>query len=145
MDYPPLLNLADEEAYRHHFEAEYCVSPLPTFDGISVRFRKRVFYHAFFESSSSWKKDDQFSTARAERMDWIKTALSDPKADLRYGYDSKKRCEARDRRVVIVKGNFIIVIRLIDDKRAEFVTCFVATTRAVQQIRRSRKWPRREM
>ena len=33
---PPVLGLLDVDAYRAHFEAQYCNGPIVTFDGISV-------------------------------------------------------------------------------------------------------------
>lgn len=140
--YPALLELATEDEYRNHFYAEYCAGPLPTFDGIAVRFRKDNFDHAFFESSSPQSKDDTFSPDRAKRMDWIKIALMDPGADIRYGYDNKLRQNDNARRVVIVKGNFVVIIRLTSEKQAEFVTCYVATTWTLEKLRKSKKWPR---
>ena len=145
VEYPPLLELGSEDAYRTHFHSEYCASPISTFDGIMVRFRRRDFDHAFFESSSPTSRDDMFSDqpgGRAERMDWVKSALTDPSADLRVGYDNKRRQKAVNRRVAIVKGNFVVIIRLTGKKRASFVTCFVATTWTLQKIRKSSKWPR---
>ena len=147
VEYPPLLKLASEREYREHFYREYCSGALPTFDGIMVRFRKRDFDHAFFESSSPKSKDDTFSDhsgGRAERMDWVKSALGDPSADLRVGYDNRLRKKDESRRVAIVKGNFVVIIRLTDTKKAEFVTCYVAGTRTLQLIRKSSKWPRQK-
>jgi len=145
VEYPPLLKLASEREYREHFFREYCSGALPTFDGVMVRFRRRDFDHAFFESSSPKSKDDTFSDhsgGRAERMDWVKAALSDPSADLRVGYDNRRRQKDKSRRVAIVKGNFVVIIRLTDTMKAEFVTCFVANTWTLQKIRKSSKWPR---
>ena len=140
MDYPPHVSYAKEADYRSHFERVYCQGPIKTFDSIQVRFRKKDFDHAFFESVRS--KDDTFSRARAERIDWIKATLKDDRADLRVGWDNVRKQPAKDRRVAIVKGNYVVIIRLTRPQRAEFVTAFVATTRAIQQIRRSPKWPR---
>lgn len=144
MDYPPFLEGKTEAEYRTLFESVYCRGPLPTFDGIQVRFRKDDFDHAFFESSSPKSKDDVFSTERAKRIEWIKIALADASADLRVGYDSQLRQPATDRRVAIVKGNFVVIIRIIRERRAEFVTCYVATTWTLQKIRKSPKWPRKK-
>lgn len=143
MDYPPFLEGLSEQQYREHFVATYCQDALLTFDGISVRFRKRDFAHAFFESSSPTRKDDIFSPQRAKRMDWVKIALSDPSADIRVGYDNFRRRPATDRRVAIMKGNFVVIIRLTDRDKAEFVTCYVADSRSLNLIRKSAKWPRK--
>lgn len=142
MAYPPLVKHATEAEYRAHFERVYCQGPLPTFDGIQVRFRKRDFDHCFFESVK--KKDDTFSPRRAERVEWIKAALEDPNADLRVGWDNTRKMLATDRRVAIVMHDYLVVIRLTDHdaKQAEFVTAFVASGRAIQQARRNPPWPR---
>lgn len=141
MDYPPHVAYVTEAEYRIHFERVYCQGPIETFDGIQVRFRKMQFDHAFFESKKT--KDDTFSHTRAERIDWIKAALLDKGADLRIGWDNQIRRPARDRRVAIVKGNYVLIIRLVGDKKsAEFVTAFVADTETIQKIRKSSKWPR---
>ena len=145
IEYPPFLELDSEEKYREHFHNEYCAGPIPTFDGIMVRFRRRDFDHAFFESSSPNSKDDTFSDDRAKRMDWVKLALSDPSADIRVGYNNRLRQDDFARRVAIVKGNFVVIIRIVKDKQAEFVTCYVATTWTMQKIKKSRKWPREQL
>jgi hypothetical protein len=51
MSLPPLKTFANADECRAHFEAVYCSGPIPAFDGIQVRFRKRDFDHCFFESS----------------------------------------------------------------------------------------------
>ncbi len=145
VEYPPHLELDSEDEYREYFHTVYCGGPLETFDGIMVRFRKRDFGHAFFESSSAKSKDDVFSDDRAKRMHWVKLALSDPGADIRVGYDNQLRQDDFARRVAIVKGNFVVIIRIVRDKQAEFVTCYVATSWTMQKIKKSRKWPREEM
>ena len=143
MNFPPFLEGLSEQEYREHFVATYCKDAILTFDGIAVRFRKRHFEHAFFESSSPAKKDDTFSLERAKRMDWVKIALNDPSADIRVGYDNLRRRPATDRRVAIVKGNFVVIIRLTDTDKAEFVTCYVADSKSLSLIRKSAKWPRK--
>ena len=138
MAYPPLVQYQTELDYRRHFERVYCRGTIQTFDGIEVRFRKRMFDHCFFESVTT--KDDTFSTRRAERIDWIKAALQDASAELRLGWDNKKKRAANDRRVVIVVGNYVVIIRLYRADRAEFVTAFVATQRTIRQIRTNPFW-----
>jgi hypothetical protein len=87
--YPPLVHYDREDEYLSHYERVYCKGPIATFDGIEVRFRKGYFAHCFYESIHS--KDDTFSKRRAERIDWIRAALQDPKAELRVGWDNEKR------------------------------------------------------
>ena len=127
--------------YRRHFERRYCRGAIVTFDEIQVRFRKGHFDHCFFESVG--EKDDTFSRRRAERIDWIKAALADPDAELRVGWDSRSRRPATDRRVVIVVRDYVVVIRLIGGRRAEFVTAFVAGDRTLRQIRTNPRWPQK--
>lgn len=149
MAYPCLVHYNTENAYREYFEATYCNSPIITFDGVSVRFRKRDFDHAFFESVRG--KDDTFSTKRAERIDWIKHCLQDPNSDRYVGWDKQKKRYDRTRRVAIVMGNYVVVIRLQKcGTKAHFVTAFVADTPSrpgrlstIQQIRRSPRWAKK--
>lgn len=141
MAYPPLVHYGTEQEYRAHFEGEYCKGTIPTFDGIAVRFRKRMFDHCFFESVHA--KDDTFSLPRAERIDWIKAALQDASADIRVGWDNVRKRPATDRRVAIVKGNYVVIIRLDGPIKAEFVTAFVAEGRTVTQIRTNPKWAKK--
>lgn len=143
MSYPALLMLHSSAEYRTHFENVYCRGPIVTFDNIMVRFRTRDFNHCFFESVKD--KDDTFSSIRAQRMDWIKAALEDPRAELYVGWDNKNKKEAPDSRVAIVMGDFVVVIRLTDPtstpRKAEFVTCYRADSgRTLKLIRSGRKW-----
>jgi len=135
--YPPLVQYQTELEYRRHFEHVYCCGPIQTFDGIEVRFRKSMFDHCFFESVYS--KDDTFSPRRAERVDWIKAALEDPGAELRMGWDNKKKRPANDRRVAIVMGDYVVIIR-IRGAKADFITAYVATGRTIGKIRSHPLW-----
>ena len=74
MPYPPLVRYETESQYRTYFERVYCKKKIVTFDGIPVKFKKADFNHAFFESTRD--KDDTFSRKRAQRIDWIKSALA---------------------------------------------------------------------
>lgn len=143
MPMPPLLVLPDEHAYRAHFEAVYCQGPLRTFDGIEVRFRKRDFNHCCFESNRRTRRKARFSKVRSERLDWIKATLQDPSADLRVGWDSTRKRYDYDRRVAIVSGEYIVVIRLLSCRRkAQFVTAYLADLESTRQkIHTSPKWP----
>jgi len=136
--YPPLMQYQSEQEYRKHFERTYCRGVIKTFDGFDVRFRKGQFDHCFFESVNS--KDDTFSPDRAERIDWIKATLQDPNAELREGWDNKKKRPAKDRRVAVVMGDYVVIIRLRGLKKADFVTAFVAGNRTIRQIRKNPLW-----
>ena len=148
MGYPELLEHPSPEEYRAHFESVYCRGPIRTFDGIEVRFRRRNFNHAFFESSRRDQTKDNFSKERARRMDWIKAALEDAQAELYQGYDRRKKCWDPKRRVALTQTNYVVVIRMVGKDKAEFVTAFVADDRAeggrhlstVQKIRLTPKW-----
>jgi hypothetical protein len=139
--YPPLVQYATEQEYRAHFEQVYCCGVLQCFDGIAVRFNKSDFDHCFFESSRRDGVKDQFSPLRAERIDWIKAALQDGQADLFVGWDSKKRRYDHGRRVTLVMGNYVVVIRLMGSLKARFVTAFVADSdRTLKRIKESPRW-----
>ena len=62
----------------------------------------------FFESVKT--KDDTFSQMRAERIDWIRAALEDPKSERYVGWDKKRKRLDRRRRVTLVMGNYVVVI-----------------------------------
>ncbi|CAA7619544.1 hypothetical protein [Magnetospirillum sp. SS-4] len=127
---PPLLTLADEAAYRLHFERTYCRGVITTHDGIRVYFRKEDFDHAFFESSGRRGENDIFSPVRAERMDWIAAALADPTALCFQGWVYKTKRYDATRRVAVVMGDFVVVIAIGRKKdktlKATFVTCYRA-------------------
>lgn len=133
--------------YRTHFEQVYCLWPIMTFDGISVRFRKRDFDHCFFESSRRDGSKDEFSPKRAQRIDWIKVALQDSNSERYVGWDNIKKRHDKRRRVTLVMGNYVVVIAMTSAKMADFITAYVADTSGtpgrpstVEMIRRSPKW-----
>lgn len=139
--YPPFLHLADESAYRARFEANYCAGPLLTFDGVSVRFRKKDFDHCFYESPNRDKRKTKFSTFRSQRIDWIKLALEDTEAELYQGWDNDRQRYDPDRRVAVVHSNYVVIVLLTGDNKANFMTCFVANTpESLKKIRMSPKW-----
>jgi hypothetical protein len=77
--------------YRSHYERVYCPGNIKTFDGIRVFFGASKFGHMFYESSARDGRKDVFSPARAQRIDWIKSTLERPKADLFEGWDKASR------------------------------------------------------
>jgi hypothetical protein len=144
MAYPPLLLLTDEAAYRRHYVAKYCSGPLQTCDGISVWFKKGDFEHLFYESSNRDTVKDAFSALRAERMDWIQTALQDNTATLKQGWVKKLKAYDRCRRVAVVQGNYVVVIWInpANPKEGEFITAYVADTpNTLAKIMSSPSWP----
>jgi len=120
LNYPPLLQSKAPAEYRSLFESNYCRTPIKTFDGIEVRFRKRDFNHCFFESVHA--KDDTFSPVRAERLLWIKAALRDPNSERYVGWNKKGKRYDKDRRVTLVKDNYVVVIALTGNQKADFIT-----------------------
>ncbi len=143
VSYPPLLCLADQAAYQSHFVVKYCCGPIPTFDGIQVWFRPDKFRHAFFESSNRDGIKDRFSIKRAERMDWIEATLQDPTATLKQGWIKAEKRHDPQRRVAVVKGDYVVVIAINrrNPRKASFVTAFVADTQhTLNQILTSQSW-----
>lgn len=126
MDYPPLVKYDSPVKYRQHFENVYCRRLIATFDGVQVRFKKRDFNHCFFETVNT--KDDTFSLERAERIDWIKTALEDSSSELYEGWDRKKKRYNAQRRVAIVMHNYVVVIAMKKNQNADFCTAYLADT-----------------
>lgn len=148
MAFPALVEYDSEGEYRAHFEQAYCRGRIITFDSIAVRFRKHNFDHCFFESSSRDGVKDQFSLARAQRIDWIWAALQDPSAELYEGWDRNKKRHDRSRRVAIVLGNYVVVIHITRPNEANFVTAYVADTpgtparplTTLDQVRKGPRW-----
>jgi hypothetical protein len=139
--YLSLVRYGTVEEYRLHYERVYCRGDITTFDGIAVRFRKKNFDHCFFESTSRNKDKDAFSPQRAERIDWIKAALQDPNAELYVGWDRERKRYDRSRRVALVVGDYVVVIRLEGNNTAQFITAYVADDPAtLLKIKGSPKW-----
>jgi len=139
--YPPLVSYTTELEYKSHYERVYCRGPIHTFDGIDVWFRKEQFEHCFYESSKRDDIKDVFSWRRAERIDWIKAALQDPLSELYFGWDNKRKRHNRKRRVLIVQGNYIVIITLRRNMvEANFVTAFIDLPHTLSQIRGSPRW-----
>jgi len=140
MPYPLLVTYQHQSEYRTHFERIYCQGPIMSFDGIPIRFNKRDFDHAFFESVNA--KDDTFSQKRAQRIDWIASALKDPQSERYVGWDNKRKRNDRKKRVTLVMGNYVVIIRLNGQcDRGWFITAFVAdTSRTLSKIKQSPVW-----
>lgn len=141
MVYPSLLHYGSIKEYRSHYEGVYCRGPILTFDGIQVRFRKERFDHCFFESTLRNEKKDKFSNIRAERMDWIKTALQDASAELHIGWDRHRKGYDNKGRVTLVVQDYVVVIRLTGKLRADFVTAYIADSpNTIKRIKNSPPW-----
>jgi len=106
-----------------------------------VRFRKDRFDHCFFESSQRNQEKDEFSESRAERIDWIKSALQDDNADLYVGWDRKKKTYDNTHRVIVAVDDYVVVIRLTGEGKANFVTAYVADSKkTIDKIKESPRW-----
>lgn len=144
---PPLLKLSDESAYRKHFERTYCRGVHTTHDGIRVYFEKNAFDHAFFESSDRCNHKDVFSHIRAERMDWISSALTSAEAHSFQGWRQKTRQYDPTRRVTVVNEDFVVVIALSRRRngtlKGSFVTCYRAEI-SIGKIMDSPPWTWKE-
>lgn len=104
---------------------EYCQNEIITFDGVKVKFYEDMFDHVFFESRDRIEKDKSIlSLNRLEKIYWIKEVLLDKNAILKKGWNSKSKTFFEDRRVAIVKGNYIVIIRFIGLLRAKLVTAY---------------------
>jgi len=138
---PLLVRYETEGEYRVHYESVYCRKPIMTFDGIEVRFRKNCFDHCFFESSNRDSNKDKFSWRRSERIDWIKAALKDPNAELFVGWDNRRKRHDHSRRVAVVVENYIVIISMKDNTKAQFITAFIADSDlSIKRIKQSPKW-----
>jgi len=143
MPYPALVQYNTEDEYRKYYEAKYCTkkSGIKTFDGIPVYFKKDSFDHAFYGSKYRNRTKDMFSQQRAERIDWVATALADASAELYIGWDKKKKRFDKTRRVCIVQKNYVVVIHFNRLRtKAFFITAFLAGNKTLQKIRRNPKW-----
>lgn len=139
---PPLLNLADEAAYRQHFEDSYCRAVIHTVDGVRVYFSPDRFTHAFYESTKRDNVKDAFSLVRAQRMSWIAATLANPDADCYQGWVASKRAYDPTRRVDVVYDDFVVVLGLRlsgEALRANFITCYEAEN-SIAKIRMSPAW-----
>ena len=141
MTYPPLVKYENPDQYQRHYERVYCRGPITTCDNIQVRFHKNQFHHCFYESGHRDAVKDVFSALRAQRIDWIKAALQDCNAEMFVGWDAKKRRYVNDRRVAVVKDNYVVIIGLTGKTSAKFITAFVADSQStIDRIRKGPKW-----
>lgn len=147
MALPPLVSYPTVAEYREHYERVYCRGNIHTFDGIRVFFGAGKFGHMFYESSARDGRKDVFSPVRAQRIDWIKSTLEHPNADLFEGWDKGLRKYDASRRVAVVYEDFVVVVamglKLNRSLKANFVTCYQADN-SIGKIRKSPVWTRVE-
>ncbi len=114
-----------EEELRTIWKTEYCNSEIITFDSVKVKFYEDMFDHAFFESANRKVKDKSIlSLNRLEKIYWIKDVLQDKDAILKKGWDTQKKEYFEDRRLAIVKDNYVVIIRFTGLLKAKFVTAY---------------------
>ncbi len=114
-----------EAEMREIWKNEYCKKPIETFDGVLVRFYEDMFDHCFFESANRIAKDKSIlSLNRLEKMLWIKSVLQDKDAVLKKGWDNVEKIYFKDRRVAIVKDNYVVIIRFTGVLKAKLITAF---------------------
>lgn len=136
-----------EDELREIWHQKYCTQEIFTFDGIKVKFYDDNFDHAFYESSGrnykrKSKEDgykDCLSTVRLEKMLWIKDALMDKDAELYIGFDKKTNSYNKSSRVAVVKGDYVVVIKIYKEKQAKFITAYVADN-SIEKIKKSPMW-----
>ena len=125
-------HLIDEESreqeMRKLWKEEYCLAEIETFDGVKVKFYEDMFDHCFYESNNRNKKDKTIlSLNRLEKILWIKDTLQDADAIFKKGWDTQGKKHYTDRRVAIVKDNYVVIILVFKDKKARFMTAYEVT------------------
>ena len=138
-----------EEEFRQLWHDEYVIQTIYTHDGIHVHFYDNNFDHAFYESTGRnvSKKSGEYknvlSFQRLARIRWIKDVLMDKSALMFVGYDKMTKKYARNKRVSVVVGNYVVVIQLFFGKdnttHAKFITAYVADN-SIDKIIRSPIW-----
>lgn len=131
-----------EQELRTIWSDIYCERPIVTFDKIVVKFYSSMFDHCFFESDNRNEKDKSIlSFNRLEKIYWIKDALEDPDTIRKQGWNSKEKKYDSERRVTLVKGNFIVVIIVYSAKKARFITAYeVNDNENLEKIKNSPDW-----
>lgn len=137
-----LLQLKTPEQYKQHFIKKYCKRSIYTFSGIKVKFYEDQFEHAFFESENYKKRDKSvFSIERAQRMDWTEAVLLDKDAEIYVGWDRDKKRYNNNRRVSIISPeNYVVILNIIKENEAKFITAYVASKTNAKKIRSAPVW-----
>lgn len=117
-------NLSEEEL-RGIWKEKYCDNDIITFDNVTIKCYEDMFDHIFFESLDRKEKDKSIiSFNRLEKIYWIKDTLEDNSAILKKGWDTKNKEYYKDRRVAIVKGNYVVIIRFTGYLKAKITTAY---------------------
>jgi hypothetical protein len=108
-----------------------------------VYVEKRLFTHAFYESSRRDGGKDTFSTPRATRMTWIVPTLASSSAARYQGWDSKTKSTDPNVCVFHAFGDFVVVVRISragnGSLKGKLVTCFDADN-SIKQIVTNPVW-----
>lgn len=126
MEYKKLkAQLVPLEEFKEIWKTQYCAAPIETFDSVMVHFYENMFEHVFFESADRIQGDKSIlSLNRLEKILWIKAALQDPEAILKTGWDKSTKSYLNNRRISIVKGNYVVVIMFTGFLKAKLITAF---------------------
>ncbi|MDD4685560.1 MAG: hypothetical protein PHD45_10060 [Bacteroidales bacterium] len=109
------------------WEEEYCRKVIYTHDSIRVKFYPDMFEHVFYESNNRKAKDKSIlSYMRLEKMLWIKDVLMDETALMFQGWNKDKKIYENNRRVSIVKDDYVVVIWIKNKYEAKFITAYEA-------------------
>jgi hypothetical protein len=129
MEYKKLKPQNMSEAdLRQLWKEVYCEAEIKTFDNVLVKFYEDMFDHVFYESADRLEKDKSIlSYNRLEKMLWIKDVLMDSTAILKMGWNTKDKEYFKDRRLAIVKGNYVVIIRFTGLLKAKLVTAYEKT------------------
>lgn len=134
-----------EQDFRILWKNIYCDStkPIHTFDGILVKFYENMFDHCFKESYNHIAKDKSIlSLNRLEKMLWIKDTLEDTASLLKQGWNKDKKAYVPDRRVTLVKDNYIVIISVNRTRtQARFITAYeIQNDEKIAQIKAAPNW-----
>ena len=99
-----------------------------------------------FESKNKKERDKSiFSIKRAERIDWIEYVLKSEEAELYVGWNRDKKEYRKDRRIAIISPeNYVVIITLLKDNNAKFITAYLADSpNTAKLIRKNPKWTKK--
>ena len=137
--------LTRETQLRSLWKEIYCdvTKPIFTFDNILVKFYEDMFDHCFYESKSRVQKDKSIlSLNRLEKLLWIKDTLEDTTSLLKQGWDKDKKKYVANRRVALVKDNYVVIISINKLKtQARFITAYeIQNDNKVENIKIAPDW-----
>ncbi len=133
-------------AYRAIYVAEYVQAEISDWAGRRVLFHRPTFDHAFSGATNyrtaAGVHDVCLSLPRAQRIRWIKKALSAEDVDVdvigQTRMDSRNRPKRR-RTVIVIENRYVVVLQLCEREGIdyEFVTAFQPNAAYLGEIRRN--------